>query len=269
VSQVYPRLATVVLGTTSPAYWIGTVANDPAEAAASRVPFLLTIRFGAGSERREIALDTLDTSKPVWTGTRHVDEGDTSPPLSVTVRPTRESDAMVAYSMSAAPSIPLPVPVLDYMHNVEFTLPTLYAMSEDDGFVATMMLNSDEGLYVRYSNLWHRLLDDDVVDGLSVDEVDASALDMFDQFDRAGQLVHITAMPRSGQPIEAPPAQAADPAAAPQPMVSAAQVRTVPMLASADDLPAAIAAARHDPDLQWWVERRVKALGLEADLPWA
>jgi hypothetical protein len=46
-------------------------------------------------------------------------------------------------------------------------------------------------------------------------------------------------------------------------------IRDVPLLATAEDLPAAIAAAQIDPELQWWVERRAKALGLEADLPWA
>jgi hypothetical protein len=38
---------------------------------------------------------------------------------------------------------------------------------------------------------------------------------------------------------------------------------------SEDDLPLAIAAALRDENLRWYVERRVAALGLEADLPWA
>lgn len=35
-----------------------------------------------------------------------------------------------------------------------------------------------------------------------------------------------------------------------------------------DDLEAAITAAIDDPDIRWYVERRVQALELEADLPW-
>jgi hypothetical protein len=37
---------------------------------------------------------------------------------------------------------------------------------------------------------------------------------------------------------------------------------------SSEDLQEAIAAAVYDPDLRWYVERRIKSLGLEAALPW-
>ncbi len=40
------------------------------------------------------------------------------------------------------------------------------------------------------------------------------------------------------------------------------------VVVGAEDLPEAIAAAVADPDIRWYVERRVAALGLEADLPW-
>lgn len=263
MSQRYPGLATVVIGWTDPAYWIGVVASDPAEAQAAQSPFLLTIRFG--HEAREQRLGSLDTSGAIWTGTLY--RPDLNREIPVTVRPTIEDDALVAYSMSACPAIPLPVPVLDYMHTVEFTVPNLYAMSDDDGFVVTMMLNSDAGLYVRYASMWHRLVDDDVVDGLNVTEVDDASFDMFDQFDRAGQLVHVSAMPFKGQPIEAAVQQA--PSVGQLPVMAGALVRDVPLLSSAEDLPAAIAQAEADPELRWWVERRVKALGIEASLPWA
>jgi hypothetical protein len=48
-----------------------------------------------------------------------------------------------------------------------------------------------------------------------------------------------------------------------EPMMASAVV-----IESADDLTAAIEAAERDPDLRWYVERRVAALGLEASLPW-
>lgn len=40
------------------------------------------------------------------------------------------------------------------------------------------------------------------------------------------------------------------------------------VVTSAEDLDDAIAAAAEDPEVRWYVERRMKALGLEADLPW-
>jgi hypothetical protein len=44
----------------------------------------------------------------------------------------------------------------------------------------------------------------------------------------------------------------------------------VPKLASVDDLPQAVQAAMDNPDLRWWVERRVKAMGLEhPEFPWS
>ncbi len=115
---------------------------------------------------------------------------------TVEVRQSYEADAITSITMGGMPRVPMPLDVIGYIHasNGEFLMPSLHAMAEDDGFVVTMLLNADAGLYVRYASAWHRLVNPDAIDGLSVHDVNDAALDMFDQFDRAGQLVHASSM---------------------------------------------------------------------------
>jgi hypothetical protein len=121
-------------------------------------------------------------------------------------------------------------------------------------------------MYVRYSGAWHPIVDEDVVDGLNAAETAETSVDMFDQFDRAGQLVHITAMPTK-DPLGPGVSMIAD--ETPVSVTAAAPLTLeVPDLDTDDDLPGAIQAAVENPDLRWWVERRMKALGLTAELPW-
>lgn len=241
--------------------WIGFVSEDTGANMGLNAPIILTNT--ALGEERYVELSELVTSGPIWYGKTWEQN------FPVTVRPTTENDAVSAISMSGGPRIPLPVPVLAAIHqsNGEFNMPTLWSMSDDDGFVVTMMLATDVGLYVRFSNQWHLLSNDDVVDGLSVHEVDGAALDMFDQFDRAGQLVHTSAMKNNGHPIDLDALVSSD--ALPKPVVAAVATEQPELkLQSAEDLPDAIAAAGDDAVLQWWVATRVRALKIEADLPW-
>lgn len=211
-----------------------------------------------GDYDRLLPLLTLDeVTRTLWEG-----EGTT---CSVVVRPSVESDGVIASVAPGAPSIPMPVPVMRYYAALSegFTVPKLYALSEDDGFVATMMLDSEPGIYIRYSGAWHQITDEDAVDGLSVHEVDAGGLDLFDQYDRQGLLVGVTAMPTK-DPIFGGTSDSEDD----EPLVAAA-TRPVPRLNTLEDLPSAIAAAVENPDLQWWVERRAKALGAsDVQFPW-
>lgn len=245
--------------------WIGARISWEAE---SEPPFVLS-NFAMG-ETKWFPCDSIEEDAPQhWSGrlwTEGAEQGH-----EFIVRPTLESDSVNALTMSGMPDIPMPLAVIGGIHesNGVFTMPTLWAMSDDDGFVVTMMLNTEQGLYVRAAAAWHALADEDVVDGLNVTEVQDSALDLFDQFDRTGQLVHVTAMPVSGQSVPDTPSVETDDAEMPTEAMIAAATRGVPLLSSAEDLPAAIQMAEADPDLQWWVERRAKALGIEADFPWA
>jgi hypothetical protein len=244
--------------------WIGDTVYWERESTPT---YVLTAR--ALGEERYFPLGFLEETVPgQWEGILW----DTD--LRVLVRPTVESDAVTSVTMHGMPRVPMPIPVISSIHasSGEFLMPQLFAMSEDDGFVATMMLNTDAGLYVRYSGAWHLLTNEDAIDGLNVTEVADSALDMFDMFDRAGQLVALSNMQtRTGEPVDTSVVDTGVPGGtgttSPVPVVSAA-TRTLPRLASADDLPSAIRAAMLDPDLQWWVSRRVKAMGIDAELPW-
>lgn len=240
---------------------IGYMEYETGESAGIAAPGLLTIR--ALGDERYMSLEEFDTSGAQWAGT-------TSPSgYPITVRSTIEEDGIRAMSLAGGPRVPLPIPVLEAIHQSEgtFTMPTTWAMSEDDGFVVTLMLSTDQGLYVRFSGAWHLITNEDVVDGLNVTEVEGSGLDMFDQFDRAGQLVHVSAMPLANDAVIAPAQVTTPPATAT--VAAGVAVKETPRLATAEDLPVAIAAAAGDEDLQWWVERRAKALGLSAEFPWA
>ena len=242
--------------------WIGYASYDIGANEGVNAPLLLTI--AAMGEEKYVTLEELDTSiEGTWTGFTYPSR------YRVTVELAQDSDAVDSITTGPA-GIPLPLEFLVALHSNEgAVMPDLYAMSEDDGFVATMMLNADTGLYVRYSGQWHKITNDDVVDGLTVTDVDGAALEMFDQFDRAGQLVHVSAMSKNGEPVQQYEIVPAGPAPVGEgPVTAAAATRAVPVLAGADDVPAAIAAAEENPDLRWWVERRLLALGLDAEIPW-
>lgn len=257
----------VIQRPTGEELWIGSQVSWEAE---SDPPIILTNH--AFGDEKWFPLESLEEDAPQhWSGVLWSQGAE--PGHAITVRPTLESDAVNALTMSGFPSVPMPLAVISGLHasNGVFTMPTLWAMSDDDGFVATMMLNTDQGLFVRAASAWHELADEDVVDGLGVTEVQDSALDLFDQFDRAGQLVHVSAMPpaEGSQDAYQTPSTEVDESEQSTEAMIAAATRGVPLLSSADDLPAAIEMAEDDPDLQWWVERRAKALGLEAKFPWA
>ena len=234
------------------------------EPGGGETPLVLVIRAMGGE--RIMPIREIDTSGPIW-------YGETFPSrYPVTVRPTIEDDALSAMSMGGGPGVPLPLPVLEAIHRSEgiFNMPQMWAMTEDDGFVATLMLSTDVGLYVRASGLWHSIEDEDVVDGLNAIEVEGPALDMFDQFDRAGQLVNITAMPKVDPHFvmptpegEAPVGEVEDEAT-----VTASLTMAVPVIASLDDVPAAIEMAQANEDIRWFVERRARAFGYADDFPW-
>jgi hypothetical protein len=241
---------------------IGRIAWEPGDGH----PYVITnTAYG-----HEIFFPCVELEEPVPNEWRGVFPTDLERPTSFYVRPTVESDAVQADTMAEFIRVPMPISVISYFleSNGEFVMPTLYALSDDDGFVITMMLDSEAGLYIRMDSAWHLLTNDDVVDGLNVIQVTDAALDLFDQFDRAGQLVAVSVMEPVGDGLRALNEPVAPAVAAAMLTSDPELVKDVPMFASADDLDTAIQAAQQNPELQWWVERRVKALGIEADLPW-
>lgn len=228
--------------------------------AGEYAPYDLHLQYPDGQDVWFPLSELAEVAPGMWTG--RVASSESVGP-AITIRPTVEADAVGVFE----PSIPLPLAVIsELLSGGALTMPKLWAMSDDDGFVATMMLDSGAGLYVRYSGGWHRIIDADAVDGLTVTEVDDASLDMYDQFDRAGQMVALSAMYSGGQPVMAEMLTEGSPATPVPPAPS--ETREVPLLSSAADLDSAIDAAIGDEGLQWYVERRALALGLEAEFPW-
>jgi len=231
----------------------------------------IDLELTARGETRWFPCASIEQIAPsMWQGHLSTYDGDGP---SFIVRPTVEDDAAASITMAGGLGIPLPLAAIAASLESEVSqMPTLWAMSDDDGFVVTMMLNTENGLYVRYSSAWFRLNNPDVIDGLNATEVDDASLDMFDQFDQAGQMVALGAMRQNGGDFVAAPVTGRTAVAEAEPATveeAAPEVKDVPILSSAADLANAIAAAGDDESLQWYVERRAAALGLDATFPWA
>lgn len=256
--------------------WIGQIEFEKITGSSDDPPW--NINITALGETRSFPVETWEEIAPgLWEGYLWTTNGERG--QKFTVRPTLPRDAESAISLQGTNiRIPMPVELLSYIHSSDggFTMPELYALTDDDGFVATMLLSAPTGLYVRYASMWHDLTDPDVVDGLNVHEVAPTALDLYDERERQGQLPNVTSMLSleggdlgitveliGGDATEMPPTN-------PEQIVTASgAVVDVPKLKGPDDVEAALAAAADNPEIQWWVERRLRMLGIETELPWS
>lgn len=161
----------------------------------------------------------------------------------------------------------------------EYKIPDgVMAMTDDDGVVITLYQNDEEhGGVIRSSGEWIPLTDPTVIEDLAFVGVQDSAVDLYDKHVADDKLVPIKfyaptaegpywtdVIPLSDDELVPDPEDAEEETETEEEEPVAASVA----LDSAEDLDEAIAAAAVDPDLRWWVERRVAALGLEAGLPW-
>jgi hypothetical protein len=255
-------------------FWIGEVEMIK-EGGINAPPWVLVVK--ALGEERSWPVEIFDEISPgQWEGLLWNEEGEHHVPFRV--RQTLPRDAEVAMSMQGSGlQIPMPIELIDHIHSSsgDFTMPQLFALTDDDGFVATMLLSAPTGLYVRYSSMWHPVTDNTVIENLNVHEVAATALDLFDEREREGQLPAVTSMLTGKNPgemveITGAPLEPGEATVETERVVTASgSVLTVPALRRPEDAAEAIAAAADNPDLQWWVERRLAALGLEVDVPWS
>lgn len=193
------------------------------------------------------------------------------------IRAARPRDAEGAATFARFIRVPMPVEVIRFLTSApegSYQMPQLYALTDDDGFVVTMLFSAPTGLYVRYASVWRTLPSDDVIDGLNVYEVAPEALTQYDEADRMGQMVNVTSMTSASEElsdadVEMLSGGPSDEVSKPSVTASAAPKKLdIPVLRNADDAAAAIAAAAADPEIQWWVERRLASLGIDAALPW-
>jgi hypothetical protein len=151
------------------------------------------------------------------------------------------------------------------------------AMTSDAGLVVTLLQKGEDGPVYRHGNEWEPVVNPSVFDGLTLVGVDEDSVATYDQYETNGMLAPISEYTPSADGPFWPDLVVTDDDvvldeetgiyestdAVPADVVTASV-----MLDGPEDLTAAIDAAIRDPDLRWYVERRVSALGLEASLPW-
>lgn len=143
----------------------------------------------------------------------------------------------------------------------------LMAMANDSGHVVTLYRTEDDGTAMfRLDGEWRELGDPATLSNLSFVGVEESAVELYDEHQSNGKLVPIKFYKPS---IEGPYwTDIIDYDNEEDVEDEDAGVTASIVLNSRDDLEVAIAAAVQNEDLRWFVERRVAALGLEANLPW-
>lgn len=262
--------------------WIGKASlfGDP-EADGQLEPLWVLEVSSAGDTRSFPITSITEVSPQEWEGESWV-SGRSG--IRFRVRPTLPRDAESSLLLSQTDSrYPMPVELLASLHSPSdgvLTMPQLYALSDDDGFVGSLLLSASTGLYVRYGFAWHYVSDPELIDGMNVVEVGGASVDLFDDYAKRGQSPIVSTFPAPkedeldtwaslGEPVgvdfDGNLLVSEDSGAS---VVASAGRTDVPALITAEDAPKAIQAALESPELRWYVERRIGALGLEVELPW-
>lgn len=106
----------------------------------------------------------------------------------LTVRPTREADAVRSTTMEGFPRVPMPVAVIADVHESGvFVMPQLCGLSDYDGRVVGLLLHSDVGVYLRCDRAWSRMSDAAPIAEVEVFGIPAGALAVFDEAQRTGR----------------------------------------------------------------------------------
>lgn len=198
-------------------------------------------------------------------------EGKTAPNgLSLLARATIEDDAV---AVPGLPAFPLPVSVITATLAGENMDTHVEALVEDDGYVSTLLLVTDVGLFTRYARTWIGLRDVELIDGLDSVPVYDQAVEVYDAADDLGQQVSVDGLPSdtrgavgTGAMFVAASAQMTF--QTDTPVVATAMV-ALPVIDTLEQLTAAVEAAGEDETLRWYVEKRAQALGAEISMPWS
>lgn len=159
------------------------------------------------------------------------------------------------------------------------------AMTSDAGLVVTLLQKNESGPMYRHGKEWVSVVDPSVFDGLTYVGVDENSIETYDSYENDGMLAPISEyIPSPGGPfwpdliVNDDDLVLDEETGVYEPESGITEANEVPedeesvtasvTLNSEEDLTAAIAAAVEDPDLRWYVQRRVEALGLKAALPW-
>jgi hypothetical protein len=179
----------------------------------------------------------------------------------------RDLDPYDAVSMSAA-GVPQPLMVVQaHVLRGGVLADSLDAVVAADNTVATLMLETGVGTFVRYGGDWQLLRDDSgALDDMGLVSVSPGALSVWDAADSAGQTISVFDLPLKGddgEPVNPEPSGLdVDTAAA----IAASGV-SIPSITCEEDLDLGIRYANAHPEARWYVTKRARALAASARIP--
>jgi hypothetical protein len=178
----------------------------------------------------------------------------------------RDLDPYDAVMMSPA-GVPQPLAVVQaHVLRGGALADSLDAVVAGDNTVATLMLETGMGTFVRYGGDWQLLRDDSgSLDDMSLVSVAPGALNVWDAADSAGSTISVFDLPLvgdDGQPINPEPQVDVETAAA----IAASGV-SIPQVDTAEDLDLGIRYANAHPEARWYVTKRARALSASGRIP--
>jgi hypothetical protein len=178
----------------------------------------------------------------------------------------RPLDPYDAVMMSAA-GVPQPLSVVQaHVLRGGALADSLDAVVAADNTVATLMLETGMGTFVRYGGDWQLLRDDSgSLDDMNLVSVAPGALQVWDAADGAGQTLSVFDLPLKGDDGEAinpEPDTDIETAAA-----IAASGISIPAIGTEEDLDLGIRYANSHPEARWYVTKRARALAASARIP--
>lgn len=178
----------------------------------------------------------------------------------------RDLDPYDAVEMSAA-GVPQPLLVVQaHVIRGGVLAQQLDAVVAADNTVATLMLETGLGTFVRYAGDWQLLQNDSgALEDMSLVAVGSGALDVWDAADAASHTLSVFDLPvpsDDGTVINPEESVDVETAAA----IAASGVQ-IPQVNQVEDLDLAVRFANTHPNARWYVTRRARALAASAKIP--
>lgn len=188
----------------------------------------------------------------------------------VLVRPVDTYDALTLAPLAGVPQ-PLEVVKAEILRGGGMVATELDALVADDNTVATLMLDTGMGVYVRYAGDWQPISStSDSLEDLAVVAVGSGAVDVYDAAEGARTTVSIDDLPIATDDDQGN-LSTIDPTEAPEELVGdevlTASGVNIPIIATAEDIDLGIRYGSTHPESRWYVAKRAKALGVQDQIP--